>query len=554
MPAVQVPVVALGKTSLPYQHLKQIPSLLLTPRNIGTSCRYMYGCINSERRCFPITVRRMKRRIQQQQQQYRFYAAWWRMGNTKVGPAAGAATGTNNNNNGIPRLHAQPVPSNYPTSIVNDEYTVSVCSIQGYRDHMEDDFMIHTSAPQSSSSIVQDNTYASTSNATEGNVTSTSTITNTKSSNASPDGIVACFDGHGGRAVSRYLRQNLYTNLLAALNMIQQTRPALPFLINTVDDYDNADHPHDNDERSMMTTTTAPYNEDNVQDRLDLTLENPKPINVIDFCPTTAPTNTGTTNSTERTESISSCDMLSSPSPPLAVPNSSVDDYVSALEVALDKVDREVLKIHHWRRQGSTAITCWIHTASSTTATDTSTSTATANDTADAAVSPQPNESIHTTTEYDALLSPPPPPTRTIITANIGDSRAVLCRNGHTIPLSRDHKPDDPIEQQRIQQLGGRIVWDGKVDRFLEPIHDLGCYRVNGRLSLSRSIGDRLDRPVVNSDPDITLITIVPEVRISFSETTTDIEHFDEFHFCLLILLVIRHSLSIHSLSATFYY
>ena len=30
-----------------------------------------------------------------------------------------------------------------------------------------------------------------------------------------------------------------------------------------------------------------------------------------------------------------------------------------------------------------------------------------------------------------------------IYVANAGDSRSVLCRNGETIPLSIDHKPDD---------------------------------------------------------------------------------------------------------------
>lgn len=37
-----------------------------------------------------------------------------------------------------------------------------------------------------------------------------------------------------------------------------------------------------------------------------------------------------------------------------------------------------------------------------------------------------------------------------IFCSNAGDSRAVLKSNGKTIPLSEDHKPDDPEESRRI--------------------------------------------------------------------------------------------------------
>lgn len=63
---------------------------------------------------------------------------------------------------------------------------------------------------------------------------------------------------------------------------------------------------------------------------------------------------------------------------------------------------------------------------------------------------------------------------RSLTVANVGDSRAVLCRAGVPLPLSRDHKPKVAAERQRILQAGGFIV-DG---------------RVNGDLSLSRALGD----------------------------------------------------------------
>lgn len=58
--------------------------------------------------------------------------------------------------------------------------------------------------------------------------------------------------------------------------------------------------------------------------------------------------------------------------------------------------------------------------------------------------------------------------------ANIGDSRAVLCRGDNAVALSTDHKPDSPSEKNRIEKAGG-YVQQG---------------RVNGALSLSRSFGD----------------------------------------------------------------
>lgn len=63
---------------------------------------------------------------------------------------------------------------------------------------------------------------------------------------------------------------------------------------------------------------------------------------------------------------------------------------------------------------------------------------------------------------------------KSIIVANAGDSRSVLCRAGQAIQLSYDHKPENPLESQRIARAGGMII-NG---------------RVNGGLNLSRSLGD----------------------------------------------------------------
>lgn len=81
-----------------------------------------------------------------------------------------------------------------------------------------------------------------------------------------------------------------------------------------------------------------------------------------------------------------------------------------------------------------------------------------------------------------------------IVVANCGDSRAVLCRDGVAVPLSRDHKPDRPDELERIEAAGGRVInWNGN--------------RVLGVLATSRSIGDHCMKPFVISQPETKVYT-----------------------------------------------
>ncbi|KAL9677409.1 hypothetical protein QQ045_005638 [Rhodiola kirilowii] len=77
-----------------------------------------------------------------------------------------------------------------------------------------------------------------------------------------------------------------------------------------------------------------------------------------------------------------------------------------------------------------------------------------------------------------------------LLVANVGDSRVVMCRDGNAIAVSRDHKPDQTDERQRIEDAGGFVMW-------------AGVWRVGGVLAVSRAFGDRLLKQYVVADPDI---------------------------------------------------
>lgn len=277
------------------------------------------------------------------------------------------------------------------TNLSPTAYLTSVCTTPGFRPNMEDEFFLSMEAD-----------------------------------------FAAVFDGHGGRAVSRYLRKNLYNNVQSYL----------------------------------LTNNTSPTND-------------------------TAESGLGIVNSTESTSSHKTSPLH----PTKPAPNTtdypgditdqlffSVPDYKSAIQLALQKVDREVQRIHHWSFQGSTAVAIWLHE-----------------------YKPQSKEhsDIATDSEQQVL-----PSQKTIIAANVGDCRAVLCRNNTAWELTRDHKPTDPTERARIEECGGTIVWCGEKDLFDQPVLDQGVYRINGNLAVSRTIGDRAERPYVTADSEIIAVPL----------------------------------------------
>ncbi|CAM9621520.1 unnamed protein product, partial [Chrysoparadoxa australica] len=135
------------------------------------------------------------------------------------------------------------------------------------------------------------------------------------------------------------------------------------------------------------------------------------------------------------------------------------DELVEALKAANAKVDHDVQQVGHWKFQGSTSVVVVVHGDSSG--------------------------------------------NKSIISSNVGDSRAVLSRRGRAVDLTVDHKPNMPSELERVERLGGTVQWFGFFDPENRPIEGTGVYRINANLAVARAIGDRSERPFVSGDCDI---------------------------------------------------
>merc|ERR1711957_702445 len=93
--------------------------------------------------------------------------------------------------------------------------------------------------------------------------------------------------------------------------------------------------------------------------------------------------------------------------------------------------------------------------------------------------------------------------------ANLGDSRALLSRDGKAVQLSLDHKPDREDEAARIEAAGGFVSFQ----------------RVLGRLGVSRAFGDgeykaapdkENAKPLVIADPEIRVEQLTPQDEFLF--------------------------------------
>lgn len=85
---------------------------------------------------------------------------------------------------------------------------------------------------------------------------------------------------------------------------------------------------------------------------------------------------------------------------------------------------------------------------------------------------------------------------RVLYTANVGDARIVLCRNGKALRLSYDHKGSDENEGRRVVNAGGLILNN----------------RVNGVLAVTRALGDAYMKELVTGHPYTTETVIQPDL------------------------------------------
>ncbi|KAI5616865.1 protein phosphatase 1K, mitochondrial, partial [Silurus asotus] len=98
-----------------------------------------------------------------------------------------------------------------------------------------------------------------------------------------------------------------------------------------------------------------------------------------------------------------------------------------------------------------------------------------------------------------------------LVVASVGDSRAMLCRKGKALKLTVDHTPERKDEKERIRKCGGFVTWNS-----------LGQPNVNGRLAMTRSIGDfDLKNSGVIAEPETKRISL-HHAHDAFLALTTD--------------------------------
>ncbi|KFK36954.1 hypothetical protein AALP_AA4G194000 [Arabis alpina] len=106
-----------------------------------------------------------------------------------------------------------------------------------------------------------------------------------------------------------------------------------------------------------------------------------------------------------------------------------------------------------------------------------------------------------------------------LFVANVGDSRAILCRAGHPFALSKAHLATCIEERNRVIGEGGRIEW--LVDTW--RVAPAG-------LQVTRSIGDDDLKPAVTAEPEIseTILSADDEFLVMASDGLWDVVNDEE--------------------------
>jgi serine/threonine protein phosphatase PrpC len=155
----------------------------------------------------------------------------------------------------------------------------------------------------------------------------------------------------------------------------------------------------------------------------------------------------------------------------------SAAEVEAALSQALREAARDVERKPTWQYQGTTAVCVYVHDEGAS----------------DAGEEGNPKEGGGADDKWKG---------RTLVVANVGDSRAVLSRGRKALDLTTDHKPNDKKERERVEKLGGTVQWHGYFDARKRPIPGTGVWRINGNLAVARAIGDASEQPFVGSEAD----------------------------------------------------
>jgi len=84
--------------------------------------------------------------------------------------------------------------------------------------------------------------------------------------------------------------------------------------------------------------------------------------------------------------------------------------------------------------------------------------------------------------------------------ANVGDSKAIVIRNGLPVALNIEHRANNEEERKNVENRGGFV--------FEKKSQNSSRFLVQGALELTRSIGDPHYKDFITCEPDIVEYTL----------------------------------------------